>query len=137
MTAPRPLGYWLTTVDRLLDDRFERQAESTGVSRAGWQLLARLRSGAVAEDAIEALPLAARGVDVLTELERLAVDGLTERFGGEWRLTDAGHARVSDVEARADEEIRDRLASVVTTPQYDELVATLEQIALELGWQPT
>lgn len=137
MTAPRPLGYWLTTVDRLLDDQFETAAEATGVSRAGWQLLARLRTGAVAQDAIEALPLAARGVDVLVELERLARDGLVENRGSEWRVTDAGHRRVAEVETTADEEIRDRLASVVTTPQYDELVATLEQIALELGWQPT
>jgi hypothetical protein len=66
----------------------------------------------------------------------VAGDGLTEHQGPEWRLTDAGHRRVADVEGRADEEIREQLGSVLTTPQYDELVATLERVAIELGWQP-
>ena len=132
MTAPRPLGYWLTTVDRLLHQRIESAAEATGVSRAGWHLLVRLHSGAVAEDAVDTLPVAGGDGDVRSELSRLAREGLVENQGPEWRLTAEGHSRVTEVQGRTDEEIREGLGSVLTGAQYEELVATLERVAMEL-----
>lgn len=47
MTAPRPLGYWVRTVDQLIEEQFQVAAEESGLTRREWQMLNRLRIGAV------------------------------------------------------------------------------------------
>src|SRR6187431_1483374 len=39
MTAPRPIGFWLKLVDRLIDEQFASTLEEHGVTRRQWQLM--------------------------------------------------------------------------------------------------
>ena len=36
---PRPIGFWLKLVDRLIDEQFDRTLGAHDVSRRQWQLL--------------------------------------------------------------------------------------------------
>lgn len=44
--AERPIGYWLKTLDRLIDGQFESRLGDAGLSRRQWQILNLLHDGA-------------------------------------------------------------------------------------------
>ncbi|HYG92074.1 MAG TPA: hypothetical protein VD859_00695 [Nocardioides sp.] len=139
MTAPRPLGYWVKTVDRMLDEQFEAQAESHGLSRLEWQLLSRLRTSAVAVDAVGAAlaPPSGEGQSIEEAMDGLCSKGYAERQATEYRLTDSGHAKADEVQDVSLQQILDRALDGLTPEDADRLVSTLERIATNLGWQPT
>lgn len=139
MTAPRPLGYWIRTVDQLFDAQYEEAAEEAGIARREWQVLNRLRIGNVAEEAIvDALaPFVDEPESLDESLRRLEKDGLVEQRSGEYRITDRGTLRMDDVQEHAGEKIRGRATGSLSDSDYEQLLATLERIAVDLGWQPT
>lgn len=136
MTAPRPLGYWVSAVYQLLEEQYEQAAHDTGLGQREWQVLNRLRTGAVADDFLrQALApfLGAEG-DLDDAVRRLDGEGLLEHQGPEYRLTDKGVHRVDEVRESAVQRIRDRAA--LSQQEYDGLVGVLERVARNLGWQP-
>ena len=139
MTAPRPLGYWVATVDRMLDEQFERAAETTGIGRREWQIMNRLHIGNVREDTLEATlaPFLQEREDLRPSLEHLLDEKLVEQRSGEYRLTDEGRARMERVQEEAVQGIRDRVMDGLTQEDYERLLATLERVARNLGWEPT
>lgn len=138
MTAPRPLSYWVRAVDELLDEQFAQSAEEAGLTRREWQLLNRLRVGAVADDALDAAigPFLDDGEDLADPVRRLTDDGLLEHQGSEYRLTDKGVQRVDDVQDEAVRRISDRATSGLGEDGYRQLVDSLERVAHDLGWSP-
>lgn len=138
MTAPRPLSYWVRTLETLLQDERARAAERAGLDRGQWQVLSRLRLGAVAEDAIrESLaPFLLEGDSVDDVLDRVVGDGLVEHRANEYRLTDRGSQRIADLEDETDGDVEERALASVPPAERDALLATLERVATNLGWQP-
>lgn len=138
MTAPRPLGYWVKTLDRLIDEQFERAAESTGLSPGEWRVLNRLSIGAeqtaTVEESLSAL--SDRDRSVAETLEALVASGLVEQQAEEHRLSNDGYVRADQVEQAAMERIREQLGGDLDGEQYDALLARLEQMAKALGWRP-
>lgn len=138
MSAPRPLGYWIKTVDRLLDERFAQAAEAAGVGGREWQVLHRLAVGAVAEEALEEAfgPYVGEGERLAEPVDRVESQGLAERRSGELRLTPSGEERVQEIQDAAVQEVRDRVTDGLGDDEVDQLVATLERLARSLGWAP-
>jgi len=125
MTAPRPLGYWLTTLDRLLEEQVEDAVAARGLSRREWHALGRLEHGAVAEDVAE---------DLLPALASLVSGGLVEHRSGEYRLTPDGSERVAELQSGPVQAVAERAAEGLSPEQYDALLGSLEQVATNLGW---
>ena len=138
MTAPRPLGYWVRTVDQALEERLQSAAEESGLTRREWQILNRLRIGAVEEDSLRAAlaPYLDGDESLADPLRRLADDGLLVHNEPEWRLTDDGVERVDRVREEAAQEIRERATDGLSEEDEERLLATLERIARNLGWDP-
>jgi len=137
MDTPRPIGYWLTLVDRLIDEQFASTLEEHGVTRRQWQLLNVLsREPATVEqlDAAVAPFLSAddgeSSAEHLTELiESAWVAGTHDGY----ELTDRGRTafeRLAEVVATQ----RTVVADGVTAEQYEQTVAVLERMARNLGW---
>lgn len=139
MTAPRPLGYWVRTVDQLIEEQFQVAAEESGLTRREWQMLNRLRIGAVAEDSLRDAMAPFLDVDESLDdpLRRLTDDGLLVHQEPEYRLTDRGVERVDEVQELAAQRIRDQATDGLPDGDYEKLVATLERVAHNLGWQTT
>lgn len=137
MTAPRPIGFWLKLVDRLIDEQFATTLEEHGVTRRQWQLLnvlSREPSTAAQLDAAVAPFLAA-------DTGETSVDHLSELVESQWitladgiySLTERGTAalgRLAEVVA----EQRTRMSEGLTQDQYEQTVAVLERMARNLGW---
>ncbi len=138
MTAPRPLGYWVKTLDRLIDEQFERAAESTGLSTGEWRVLNRLSVGAEQTETVEEslAPLTNRDRTVTDTLAALVRAGLVEQRAQEHRLSNEGYVRADQVEEAAMERIHAQLDGDLDEQQYDALLATLERMAKALGWTP-
>jgi hypothetical protein len=126
-TAPRPLGFWLKTVDALIDREFEAAFADLGVTRRDWRLL-NLIGGEVRDDRLRAR-LDARPHRVLPLVERGWVAGEP----GAWTLTDEGRDALASLGERVGE-IRSRVGGAVSSDDYATTMASLEAIARELGW---
>lgn len=70
-------------------------------------------------------------------LRRLTDDGLLVHQEPEYRLTDRGVERVDEVQELAAQRIRDQATDGLPDGDYEKLVATLERVAHNLGWQTT
>jgi DNA-binding MarR family transcriptional regulator len=138
MTAPRPLGYWVSAVDQLLDEQFERSAEESGLTRREWQIINRLRIGAVEEESLQAAmaPYLDLEESLDDPLRRMMDDGLIEHQASEYRLTDRGADRVDEIQDQAVRRIRDHATDGLSQEDYEHLLASLERIARNLGWEP-
>jgi DNA-binding MarR family transcriptional regulator len=141
MTDHRPIGFWLTLVDRLIDEQFAATLEEHGVTRRQWQLLSVLSRGPAAIEALDAsiAPFLASGVDGAAP--ESSAEHLTELIDSAWvdatptgyELTERGEtafARLADVVA----ENRTVATRGVTQVEYDATVDVLERVARNLGW---
>ena len=54
MSTPRPIGFWLKLVDRLIDEQFASTLDEHGVTRRQWQLLNVLTHEPASEEALDA-----------------------------------------------------------------------------------
>lgn len=122
---PRPLGWWVALVDRLVDGRLESALDEHGVSREQWALLAQLRRGP--------LPLAM--------LESPAnVDDLDELVESGWvspgppaALTPVGQAAADRI-AEVVESIAGLVDSAVDPAERAVVAAALQAAARSMGW---
>jgi len=137
MTAPRPLGYWLTTVDRLIDEQIADAVEAAGLTRPAWRVMSRLEHGSVRAEHAEDLlsPFVGGGAGSVTEvLDGLVAEGLAERQADDFRLTAAGHARVAALQEGPVEAVIERATDGLSPEACDALLTGLRHIARNLGW---
>lgn len=126
MTAPRPLGYWLTTLDRLVEEQIADAVEASGLRRSQWRVLSRLALGAITEGSLD--PGAEDDVRALGDA------GLVEHHGAEYRLTATGHDRVAELQEGPVQAVADRAVADLSPAEQDALLAGLEKVARSLGW---
>src|SRR5258708_7599733 len=138
MSAPRPIGFWVKTVDQLIDAQFAKSAANAGITRRQWQILNILleRKGAARLGVATTLaPFLAAGETIDAHIAGLS-NLLVER-DGHLELTAAGRERLDQVRAQSVHQLRDRVAAGLTREDYDTTLRTLEQIARNLGWSET
>jgi DNA-binding MarR family transcriptional regulator len=135
VSGQRPIGYWVRTVDRLIDDEFAAAAAEMGLTRRQWQILNVLAEhpGATRAEIARALaPFLGETEPIDQHLAGLA-DLVTVRPDG-LELTPAGRARLDEVYARSVGDLRARVSAGLTQEDYDTTLRTLERIARNLGW---
>jgi hypothetical protein len=144
MTTPRPIGFWLKLVDRLIDDQFATTLDEHGVTRRQWQLLNVLSGGpaTVAELDAALAPFLAPAVGD-REAESVA-ENLTELIDSAWvdathagyELTPKGSAALARLSAVVAEQ-RTQVARGISDAEYLATVDVLERAARNLGWTDT
>lgn len=141
----RPIGYWLKLVDRLIDQSFDDVFLRTGLTRRHWQVLNMIRDGVSDATTVDSVlsPFASAGgagspgqaAAVSAEISDLRTRGWIAQGGSGWEVTVAGQHAYHDL-LDAVSVSRERLAEGITREQYDRTIATLEQMARNLGWAP-
>lgn len=137
MTSPRPIGFWLKLVDRLIDEQFAVTLEEHGVTRRQWQLLNVLASGPATVEQLDA----AVAPFLRSDDHESSVEHLTELIDSAWvdatptgyELTERGlgaFERLQEVVATQ----RTLATEGVTTEQYEQTLGVLEVMARNLGW---
>ena len=134
---PRPIGFWLKLVDRLIDEHFAEVLEEHGVTRRQWQLLNALSAGEATVEHLDAAvaPFLAGGeaessVEHLTELIE---SGWVSTTATGYELTSRGQlafAKLSEVVGQ----LRGSAAEGVSAEEYENTIAVLERMARNLGW---
>lgn len=155
MATPRPIGYWLKLVDRMIDEQFASTLEEHGVTRRQWQLLSVLSQGPATVEQLDAAVAPFLSVAELLAADTTTDSGsdrpdaapessaahLTELIDSAWvdatttgyEVTDRGRgafSRLSDVVAAQ----RTLATEGITQQQYDDTLTALERIARNLGW---
>lgn len=137
MTSPRPIGFWLKLVDRMIDEQFASTLEEHGVTRRQWQLLNVLsRDPATVEQLDAAVAPFLSGDDTDTSADHLAelVDsGWISHADDHYELLDRGRTafdRLAEVVSAQ----RTLMTEGLTQEQYDDTLAVLERMARNLGW---
>ncbi len=137
MKTPRPIGFWLTLVDRMLDEQFASTLEEHGVTRRQWRLLNVL---AQSEATVEQLD-AAVAPFLSADDHETSVEHLTELIDSGWvdatptgyEVTDRGRTAFDKLAAVV--AVQRTLATEGLTPeQYNGTLEVLERIARNLGW---
>jgi len=137
MDTPRPIGFWLKLVDRLIDEQFASTLEEHGVTRRQWQLLNVL----VKEPATVEQLDAAVAPFLSAEQDESSVEHLAELVDSGWVVITSTRYDVTERGRSA----LDRLTTVVgtqrtlvtqglTQDQYDETLRVLETMARNMGW---
>lgn len=138
MNAPRPIGFWLKLVDRLIDEQFASTLEEHGVTRRQWQLLNVLSTEPATVEQLDAAVAPFLSADD----NESSAEHLTELIDSAWvdatptgyELTDKGRAafdRLAEVVATQ----RTVFAEGVSPEQYEQTVAVLERMARNLGFE--
>ena len=128
----KPIGYWLKTLDRLIDENFDRALAAEGVQRRHWQILTIVNTSAATNAEIAAAlgPFWTQGAITLDE----ALADMTRRgwiTGQEPRhLTEGGEAALDAIRERTN--LREKIMAGLTAEQYTQTVAVLEQMAANL-----
>lgn len=120
---PRPIGFWLRTVDRLLTGAFDVAFEGEPVDRRDWMILNRI-------DGTVDAPRHPRRPKRFARLARLGWIAPTESG---WALTDSGREAKERLAAKA-AGVRARVAEAAPADDLATTLRTLESIARELGW---
>lgn len=135
--AERPIGFWLRTVDQLIDQRFDAIIEEHGVTRRQWQLLGVIAAGratvAELDRAIAPFIDADAGESALEQLDELVESDWVAVSDEHYELTERGHkafARLTEVV----DSLRGSLAEGLTESEYLTTVASLERMARNLGF---
>ncbi len=141
MDTPRPIGFWLKLVDRLIDEQFAATLEEHGITRRQWQLLNVLsREPATVEqlDAAVAPFLSPAAGDDPAES---SAEHLTELVESAWVVTGPSGYLLTERGRGAFERLelvvaaqRTQVSAGVTAEQYEQSVAVLEQMARNLGF---
>lgn len=126
--ASRPLGFWLQTVDRLIEREFETAFADEGITRRDWRLLRVLGGDVDAPELIERLQR--RGKRLRGLVER----GWVTETEGSWTLTDEGRAATERLGIVVSG-IRSKIAGSVSEAEFATTLRSLEAIARELGWE--
>ncbi len=137
MATDRPIGFWLKLVDRLIDERFDRNLQTLTVTRRGWQVLNVLDRSASTRAEIDAAvaPFVGRAEEPSTApaVDDLIGRGWARDVDGTIELTDDGRAarqRLAQVVGAT----RQQLMENVSADEYQATVGVLERLARNLGW---
>ena len=137
MAAPRPIGFWLKLVDRMIDEQFASTLEEHGVTRRQWQLLNVLKHEPATVEALDAAVAPFLSADApessADHLAELVDSGWVAVTHGQYELLDRGRAafeRLTGVVAAQ----RTLMTEGLTRQQYDETLVVLERMARNLGW---
>ena len=132
--AERPIGYWLKTLDRLIDGQSESRLGDAGLSRRQWQILNLLHDGArsVPELQDELAPFIQDAPDELDD----AVTGLLSRGWADSQnavisLSKTGEAQFGLVTANI-AELRQDLAAGISPEEYRATVDVLVRMVANL-----
>lgn len=133
---PRPLGFWLVLVDRLISEQFLTALDEHGVTRRQWQLLSVLdeRSAALSEldEAVRPF-LQAEGESSADHLTELLESGWVAAEGDRYSLTERGRGAFERLREIV-EASRQRASEGVSRADYETTVEVLERMARNLGW---
>jgi len=128
----KPIGHWLKTLDRLIDENFDRALAAEGVQRRHWQILNIVKTSPATNSTIAAA-LAPFWTEGAITLDEVLAD-MTRRgwiTGHEPRqLTAAGEAALDAIRERTS--LREKIMAGLTAEQYTQTVAILEQMAANL-----
>ncbi len=141
MDTPRPIGYWLGLVYRMIDEQFASTLDEHGVTRRQWQLLnvlARENASVEQLDAAMAPLLVASSDD---SPAASSAEHLTELIDSAWvtstadgyELTERGRAAFEKLEEVVAQQ-RTLIAEGVSPEEYEQTVAVLERMARNLGY---
>lgn len=138
MANPRPIGYWLKLVDRLIDERFAAIIEEHGVTRQQWQLLNVLQNE---PSTVEQLDQAIAPF-IQPGAEETAIEHLAELVDSEWitidgllySLTERGRSAFGRLQEVVDA-LRAQTGEGLSPEQYATTLSALERMAVNLGWQ--
>lgn len=136
MPSPRPIGFWLKLVDRMIDEQFASTLEEHGVTRRQWQLLNVLsREPATAEQLDAAVAPFLSADDGDTSAEHLAelVDSGWVTVGAAYELTERGRTAFDKLESVVAAQ-RTIMAEGIGPDEYEQTVSVLERMARNLGW---
>jgi hypothetical protein len=128
----KPIGYWLKTLDRLIDENFDRALAAEGVQRRHWQILNIVKTSPATNAEIAAAlgPFWTEGAITLDEV----LADMTRRgwiTGPEPRqLTEGGEAALGAIRQRTN--LRETIMAGLTAEQYTQAVAVLERMAANL-----
>ncbi len=134
----RPIGYYLKLLDRLIDERFERDLSAHAMGRRHWQVLNVLQAGPADRDALsEALrPFwTESGLALADVLRDLTGRGAVAHDGGRYELTSAGRELHTAVQERV-AATRERLLDGLTADDYRAVIDTLARMARNLEEGP-
>lgn len=136
MSAPRPIGFWLKLVDRLIDEQFASTLDEHGVTRRQWQLLNVLTREPATEEALDAAvaPFVVEQESSREHLAELLDSGWVTLDASTYAITERGRGaleRLSSVVAAQ----RTLTTQGLTQEQYDETLRVLEAMARNLGWR--
>ena len=140
MNTTRPLGFWLKLVDSLIDEHFAATLDEHGVTRRQWQVLNMLEQRPATErELIDALAPYFASADeppsVTEHLVELVESGWIAHEGEYYSITDRGHSSLQTLSELV-EQIRERCGADLSAEEYATTVASLERMALNLGWEP-
>ena len=120
--TPRPFGFWIKAVDRLMASEFASAFEGEQASRRDWRILNVIDGTAPARR-----PLNAHKLHDLVERGWVVADG------DGWTLTDDGRAAKERLGGIVDG-IRAKVTDAVSPDDLATTLASLEQIARAFGW---
>lgn len=145
--APRPIGFWLKLVDRLIDEQFSSTLDEHGVTRRQWQLLNVLSRGDATVGQLDAavapfLSPPSQPVAAGDEPAETSAAHLAELVESEWvdaasagySLTERGRGAFERLELVVAEQ-RTRAGDGVSVQQYEQALAVLERMARNLGFE--
>jgi len=143
MNTPRPIGFWLKLVDRLIDEQFASTLEEHGVTRRQWQLLnvlsqesstAAQLDAAVAPFLVNTPPEQGEPESSVEHLTELIDSGWVDATPSGYELTERGR-NAFDKLAEVVSQARSRMTEGLTVEQYDGTLAALERMARNLGFE--
>lgn len=144
MTDQRPLGYWLKLVDSLISEQFANSLEEHGVTRRQWQLLNVLSRGPATGGQLTAALAPFFGVAQADDepaspsehLAELVESGWVDEDGRVFALTERGAISLDRLTEIVDA-MREESSAGISSEEYAVTVASLQQMATNLGWDPS
>ncbi|MEP6649204.1 MAG: MarR family winged helix-turn-helix transcriptional regulator [Lapillicoccus sp.] len=133
----RPIGYWVKTVDRLIDTQFDEALAEHDVTRRQWQLLSTRAAGprTVTELDNAVAPFLADAAETSAgHLAPLLGRGLVAGEDARYALTPAGETATDALRGSVGR-VRTQLVAGLDPGEYERTVATLEKMARALGWR--
>ena len=132
--SERPIGYWLKTLDRLIDRQFELQLSTARLSRRQWQLLNLLENNprSVPELESELEPfLEGAAAELSDAVAGLVTRGWAESTDNIVNLTETGQEQFEIAKATA-AELRQTLTRGISAEEYQTTVDVLAKMAANL-----
>lgn len=136
-TAPKPIGFWLTLVGRLVDEQFSRTLDEHGVTRRQWQLLNVLSGKRATVDELDAAiaPFLDKdaGETSADHLGELVESGWVTHDESGYELTERGRIACGRL-AEVVSDNRTIVGGGISEDEYGTTVSVLQRMAHNLGW---